>query len=259
MQTENSVLWALRLLALLGCFVFGGLLGLILLSPESVERGAKAFVVGKLQDEIAGLEAHPQGRLLNRGYELLRQGYEAELAKTQEAVAQKLPERIAAILARLCEYDCETETEVSTSLRHLLEGRERALALALAKFGQLAQERYSAILGSLIAEIRTFVASNLAIFSALLLASFLAGPRTRFLILPSLLLLSAASLAGYFYVFEQNWFYAILFERYLGFGYLGYVAFLFFWMLDIVYLKARCTRAVIDALASVFSKCGLAI
>ena len=63
---------------------------------------------------------------------------------------------------------------------------------------------------------------------------------------------------GGFYVFSQNWFYAILFDRYLGPGYLGYVAFLFLWLVDIVYLRTRITQAVLDALGAIISKCGIA-
>ena len=70
-------------------------------------------------------------------------------------------------------------------------------------------------------------------------------------------LLGSTLVVGYFYVFEQNWFYAILFERYLGLGYLGYVAFLFFWLIEIVYLKARITQMVFDAVGSMLSKCGI--
>ncbi len=62
----------------------------------------------------------------------------------------------------------------------------------------------------------------------------------------------------YFHVFEQNWFYALLFERYLGLGYLGYVAFLFLWLIDVVYLKARVRTAVVDAPGSMLPKCGIA-
>ena len=257
MHDAATVLWGLRLVAVLGCLLFGGLLGLVHLSPEAVERSAKAFVVGKLQNEIAGLAESPQGRLVKQGYDLLRQRFEGELADTGRALAEKLPEKIAGILARLCSFDCGAESKIAASIRGYLKDRHKALARALTKFGQLIQGRYSAILGSLMTELRTVAACNLVVFLALLISSFFAGPRRRFLVLPSLFLLGSTLVVGYFYVFEQNWFYAILFERYLGLGYLGYVAFLFFWLVDIVYLKARITQAVSDALGSMLSKCGI--
>ena len=258
MHEAASLLWGLRLSALVGCLLFGSLLGLVLLSPGSVERSAKAFVVGKVQDEITGLVDSPKGRLVKRGYELLKKRFEGELSDTREALAEKLPEKISGILARLCDFDCAAQSDVATFIRTFLRDRQKALARALTRFGQLAQGRYSAILGSLLTELRTFSACNLGIFLALLIASFLAGPRRRFLVLPSLLLLGSTLLVGYFYVFEQNWFYAILFERYLGLGYLGYVAFLFLWLIDITVLKARITGLVVDAVGSMLSKCGIA-
>jgi len=257
MLGSAPVLWGLRLGALLGCLLFGGLLGLVQLGPETVERSAKAFVIGKVQDEIAGLVDSPQARLLKRGYQLLRQRFEVQLADTQSALAEELPEKIAGILARLCNFDCSAESDIATFIRKYLQDRQKVLALALTKFGELAQGRYSAILGSLLAELRTFAACNLGIFLTLLISSFLAGPRRRFLILPSMFLLGSTLLVAYFYIFEQNWFYAILFERYLGLGYLGYVAFLFLWLIDIVYLKAKVTETVVNAVGSMISKCGI--
>ena len=254
---SGFVLWSLRLVAVLGCIFFGGLLGVVHLSPGSVERSAKAFVVGKLQDEIAGLADSSQGRLVKRGYDLLRERFEGQLADTGRALVEKLPEKIAGILARLCSFDCGTESKIAAFVRDYLKDRQKALALALTKFGQLVQGRYSAILGSLMTELRIVAACNLGVFMALLISSFLARPRRRFLILPSLFLLGSTLVVGYFYIFEQNWFYAILFERYLGLGYLGYVAFLFFWLIEIVYLKARITQMVFDAVGSMLSKCGI--
>lgn len=253
---QGPTLWAIRTIALLGCLLFGLVFGLTYLAPERIETMAKAFVVDRVKDEVAGLRESTQGQLLRKAYQVLEKRYEEELAKAETALAEDFPERMATLIGELCQFDCAAKSRLATALRQGLEDQAAALKLAIAQFRRLAQNRYSAILAALITEIRIFTGCNLAIFISLLLASFLAGPRFRFLVLPSLLLLVSTLLAVYFYLFEQNWFYTILFERYLGYGYLGYVGFLFLWLCDIVYLQARVTRAVIDGLASLLSKCG---
>lgn len=256
MSAQDLTLWGIRGLSLTGFLVFGLVFGLTYLAPERVERATHDFVVERIKDEIAGLKETSGAKLLRGAYEVLEQRYGDELERAKTALAERLPEMTAALLSRLCRFDCAEESKLAAALGKGLENRIAALKQAFAKFRDMAQQRYDAILAGLMTEIRIFTGSNLAVFFGLLVASFLAGPRTRYLVAPAALLLASTLVAVTFYLFEQNWFYTILFESYLGFGYLGYVAFLFLWFCDIVYLRARVTQAVINAVGSMISKCG---
>lgn len=53
------------------------------------------------------------------------------------------------------------------------------------------------------------------------------------------------------YVFGQDWFYTILYNDYMGAGYLAYVAAIFGFLMDIALNKARVTTEVINGIFNV--------
>lgn len=57
---------------------------------------------------------------------------------------------------------------------------------------------------------------------------------------------------SYFYVFEQNWFYTIIYGDYMGFWYFAYLVGVFAFLCDIAFNKARVTDFVMDMAGNVF-------
>ena len=64
-------------------------------------------------------------------------------------------------------------------------------------------------------------------FSLLLLASFLKPKAVIQLFVPGLLLVTSTLVCSYFYLFEQNWFFTIIYNDFLGRWYLAYAGGLF--------------------------------
>ena len=89
-----------------------------------------------------------------------------------------------------------------------------------------------------------FLATNLVAFIAILLASFLPNRNAPLLILPSVILLVAVSLSTFSYLFQTNWFFAVLFQNYWGYGYTAMVAGIFGLLLDVVMNRARVNNAI---------------
>jgi hypothetical protein len=87
-------------------------------------------------------------------------------------------------------------------------------------------------------------------FLFLLVVSFAKPKAIAHLFLPGVLLLSATVLASAIYIFGQDWFYTILYNDYMGFSYLAYIAVIFGILLDIALNKARVTTEVINGIAN---------
>ncbi len=84
-------------------------------------------------------------------------------------------------------------------------------------------------------------------FIFLFLVSFLKPQAINHLFLPGALMLLSTILCSYFYLFEQNWFYTIIYNNYTGFTYIGYLTFVFAVLCDIVFNKAKVTTEIINA------------
>ena len=54
-------------------------------------------------------------------------------------------------------------------------------------------------------------------------------------------------ICSYFYLFEQNWFYTIIYNDYTGYSFIGYLVIVFAILCDIVFNKARVTTEILNA------------
>jgi len=79
--------------------------------------------------------------------------------------------------------------------------------------------------------------------------SFLKPNTTDYLFLPGVFMLISTIICSYFYIFEQNWFYTLLYNDFTGFGYLAYLLGIFVLLCDIAFNKAKITKEIIDFLA----------
>jgi hypothetical protein len=58
------------------------------------------------------------------------------------------------------------------------------------------------------------------------------------LVLPTVVLLGAAGLAGYLYLFNQDWLHTIIFSEYVGLGYFVYLALAVALLTDVLFNRA---------------------
>ncbi|MDD2370216.1 MAG: hypothetical protein PHQ90_13015 [Sulfuricurvum sp.] len=118
------------------------------------------------------------------------------------------------------------------------------------KLADFTQSKYNEIVEKLTMDIRIFLGVNSLVFILLFWVSFLKPQATEHLFLPGTLIFFSTAISSYFYLFEQNWFYTILYNDYVGFGYLAYLGLVFAILCDIVFNKARVTTEIINFIAS---------
>jgi len=241
----------MRFGALTAALMFLALLVGLHLVPKAFERSALGFV----QAEV---EAGVRERIPNLGNETIATGlgrlgsrFGLQQDSARERAASDLPEIVAAVITRYCgckENFAEESAERAANIRARLEGRAQALGLAQNRLVDIIQGKYDEINGALRTDITIFLSTNLLAFAAIFGATLIRSERRKLTIYPALLLAVAVVICSYFYIFDTDWFWAILFQKYWGFGYALFIALIFGFLVDIVLNYARITLQIVSNL-----------
>ncbi|MEH6471211.1 MAG: hypothetical protein V7752_08175 [Halopseudomonas sp.] len=238
---------SLRTIGIFGLLLFGTLLSVTIGMPKAVEQSAKGFVTKQIEREIQ--EKYQDSRVSSLSDEALsiasRLGFEE--IKIREDLKNNLPEKIASVIASMCGYDCEKKKSLTRSIAAGYMERIANIQVAQARLGDIVKNKYMTIVNSLRTDLRIFLGTNAAMFMILLLISFQKPKAVAHLFLPGVFLLTATITASAIYLFGQDWFYTILYNNYMGFGYLAYVSVIFGFLMDVAFNKARATTEVINA------------
>jgi hypothetical protein len=249
--------YLLRGFGLFGVLVFVPLFLFTFSNPQTIEKSGKSFVEWKLKNEmnekINSIEL-PQSKTLekffgNKGKDL-HQKADEKLAKLKQQLKDDAPAIIATQIAKMADLSCECRKKWEERLKASMKFQIISLEKAKKKLADFAQAKYMEIIEKLIMDIRVFLGINSFVFIFLFLVSFLKSKATQHLFLPGALMLLSTAICSYFYVFEQDWLYTILYNDYTGFGYLAYLFVVFSILCDIVFNKARVTTEIINALAN---------
>ncbi|MEP0355082.1 hypothetical protein [Paraglaciecola sp.] len=240
----------LRSIGLFGILLFGILFAVTYVSPATIEKSAKGFVKYQIEKEV--LEKQQlinESSFASKALTIAdRLGVESE--QLQKDLDNDLPEKISSIIASMCGYDCERKKALIQSITSGYLDRIKSINIAQDTLGDLIKGKYLEIVSNLKFDLRIFLGSNLLMF-LILVAVSLAKPKTiAHLFVPGALLLTATILSSAIYIFGQDWFYTILYNDYMGFGYLAYIAVIFCVLVDIALNKARVTTEVINGIAN---------
>jgi len=243
----------LRSFGLLGLLLFFPLFLFTFSDPYFIEKSAKAFIEWKLKSEtnkkIDSIQL-PQSKsiekFLRHRVNKIRQETEQKLEILKKQLKNDAPKIIVTQLAKMRDLSCKCREKWKERLRSFLIFKIDSLEKARERLADFAQAKYMEIVEKLTLDVRIFLGTNSLIFLFLLLASFLRPKTIDHLFLPALLMLVSTIVCAYFYLFEQNWFYTIIYNNYTGFGYIAYLVIVFAILCDIVFNKAKVTTKVIN-------------
>ncbi|MEJ2041930.1 MAG: hypothetical protein P8X74_12255 [Reinekea sp.] len=240
----------LRTVGLFGVILFGTLYFLTFSSPKTFEESAKGFVKLQIEKEMRGrYVAASQSTVATKALDIAgRLGFEKD--KIQEDINNELPERIASVIASMCGYDCEKKKALTKSITSGYLERIKNIEIAQGTLGNIIKDKYIEIVGNLKIDLRIFLGTNSAMFLILLAVSFFKPKAVAHLFLPGMLLFVATLISSSIYIFGQDWFYTILYNDYMGLGYLAYIAAIFGVLADIAFNKARVTTEVVNSIAN---------
>ena len=241
---------ALRAVGLFCLIFFGTLFSITFVSPELIETSAKGFVKYQVEKEVRiKHQSIVQSTAAESAMKIAgKLGVEVE--EIQDKLDSNLPEKVAIILASLCGYDCEKKKSITRSITSNYHDRIKSIQIAQDTLGDIIKGKYLEIIGNLQKDLRIFLGANLLMFFILIAVSFAKPQVVTHLFLPGILLLTATVLSSSIYIFGQDWFFTILYNDYMGFGYLAYIAVIFGFLLDIVLNKARATSQLINMIVN---------
>ncbi len=246
---------SMKLIGLLGLVLFIPSFLFTFAEPQTIENSARGFIEWKLKKEATekidsiqlpetgGLEA-----LLGQRAQKLKQETEVKLASVKAQLKADTPKIIATQIAKMRNLSCECRTKWENKLTDSLKLRELNLEAARDKLIDFTQQKYMAIVVKLTNDVRIFLGTNAFIFLFIFAVSFLKPAAVNHLIVPSSLMVVSTIICSYFYLFEQNWFYTIIYNDYTGFGFIIYLLFVFAILCDIAFNKGRVTTKVLNVL-----------
>jgi hypothetical protein len=249
------MLAAIRVISIVGLVLFGPVFLATALAPTVVEQAAKSYVKAKAKSEADRYLESFAGRTLAKTYDALRDRYAQQLADNQAALEADLPGIITELMDRLCHFDCGAKAELKIAITEGMKAAAVALKRGLDKIKALAQEKYSETVAKIRRDLMIFSGCNVVIFALLLGLTLLRRQHARPLTLPAALMVIATAASAAIYLFGQDWFWVVLTDSYMGFGYLGYVAVIFLFLMDIVYNGAQVTQGIMNAITEALSKC----
>ncbi len=245
---------ALQTFGLIGILLFGTAFWFTFGVPGYVEDVAKEFIKGRIEKEtkekIDSLSLAAKDSKLGKLAQKLMDSNHEEISRIQAYLETQLHEKIADVIAEMGDLDCECREKYAQLIKSGFEIRLASFQNTNEKLLDFMKTKYMEVTAKLTLDLRIFTGSNLVIFLLLLSVSFMKPQVVAHLFLPGILLLLSTTICSYFYLFQQNWFFTIIYNDYVGFGYLAYVAILFGIFCDIVFNKARITTDIINAFFS---------
>jgi hypothetical protein len=243
----------LRIIGLLGVVVFVPFFIFTFADPQLVEKSGRSFVEWKLRSEtdqkIDSIRLPEPGRLesiLGSKARELRAKTEVKLETLKQQLKDDVPAILAAEIAKLRNLDCECRKKWEQTISMFMKSRLVSLEAARSKLIDFSHAKYMEIVKQLTMDVRIFLGANSLVFVLLLLSSSFKPQAVKHLFLPGGLLLLSTLICSYFYLFEQNWFYTIIYNDYTGFAYIGYLLLVFAVLCDIAFNKARVTTEIIN-------------
>jgi hypothetical protein len=252
--------WTLRFLGLVGAVAFGALFVLVWARPVWLEEAAKDFIAAEVRRQVhtriealdlkGGDALSHAAAALQAQNELIARAAKAKLVATVDA-------RIDAALAQIRNLDCECRAAVTLLM---IEARNRAPTIvdtAGSRLTEFVHMKYARVVEELTLDLRIFTAINALACLLLLVLSFARPRAIDHLLLPGVLLMGAVVVSSYCYLFEQNWFYTVVYSNYYGFVYFAFLACIFALLLDIFLNRGKVTvhlgNFVLNAVGSAFT------
>ncbi len=243
----NTIRILLLALGVIGALIFGAAFVTSILNPGYVEEVAKEIirrqVEKKVHEKVESLDAK---FLSNKAGNLIK-GHSEEIAAVKRQLIEKVPERIATIIAEMRNLDCECRRKIEKDIHAGFEWQIVKAAQAQERLTMLIRTKYMETAEKPTREFRIFTGTNALVFTLLALAAFIKRRAGLHLLPPAFVLVLAASICAYLYLFNQNWLHTIVFGDYVGFAYVGYMTFVFAFLCDILFNRARVTTQLLNA------------
>jgi hypothetical protein len=236
-------------LGIAGAGLFGAAFMMSIVDPHFVGQTAKAAVRYHVEAKIdQRIEALDSTFLGGKATEIIV-GCDNKLKALRTFMASG---EIGKLLASMGDLSCDCRKLVDKVFTAFTLSEIASLEAAQEKLTQLVRAKYMETEAKLTREFRIFTGSNAVVFLLLAFAAFFKRKAGVHLIPVAIVLLVAVLVTAGFYLFNQNWFYTVLFNDYVGYGYDAYLAVVFVFLADILLNRGRVVTQILNTIASAF-------
>jgi hypothetical protein len=251
----------LRLFSFFGILLFAPLFAVTFLDASLIEKSASGFIEWKIGNDanqkIDAIQIPKSSKLEqllgDRAKEMLATT-DADIEQIKSQLKTELPSILADELAKLRNLDCECRKKWEKKFEAGFLSQLSSLDIQRQRLIEFSRAKYMDIVTQLTRDIRIFLGSNLAVFILLFFISLLKPIATQHLFLPAGLLFISSIICSYFYLFEQNWFFTIIYADYTGYWFSAYLIMVFLFLCDISFNRARVTTEIINILLNSIGK-----
>lgn len=234
-------------IAALGFTTFGIAFVLSFTSPSFVETAGKEVIRLEVQRRVTEKVESLEGTRLTGLAERISGRNAEEVAAAKKRLSEGLPAKVANTVAQMRNLDCECRQAIERRMTGLLAGRIVLLTELNERLAMLIRTKYMETAERLTREFRIFSGANILVFGLLGVVALVRKKARLQLVLPALVVLGAAGITAYFYVFQQDWLHTILFSDYVGLGYFAYLSIAGALLADIAFNRARVCTEIINA------------
>lgn len=248
MQGKQFMPWVRALalcVGLAGALIFGAALMASLLAPGWLERvgqqALRAEVQKRVGEQIDALDQHLVVRLATR----MQAGQTERIRRAQQLLHDQVPARLAQVMGEMADLDCPCRQRLQNWLEGSLLADVASAQRMQERLTQLIRTQYMHTAAQLHREWRIFTGANALVFALLAVATWV-RPRASWHLLPAaVLLVLAAGVTAWLYLFHQNWLHTIVFNDYVGWAYFAYLGAAFALLADVALNRARVTTTVL--------------
>jgi len=232
----------LLIVAAMGVLLFGSLLVVSLVKPEWIEASARTLLRAEIERRVsAEIVSAQDGRIARIANRALAQ-------PPSERRSEGLSSVVANVVTEMREGDCACRADIGRSAQDLAAERSVMLSSASGRLKQAVRATYVDTVRKLHRELRIFAGSNAVVFLLLGVVVWWRGARNA--LLPALVLIGGAALTGGLYLFGQNWIHTIVFDSYVGYGYIAWLGLAVGFLADIAFNRSRVTQGITNGIAS---------
>ena len=198
--------------------------------------------------------------------------FRKQLHKVNTLLISDLPERISEQIATMCTCEGFENSEImqrqfeenrkalQKGITESLSEKKFKMEIGLKNLDSLIRGYYYEITSNLIRDVRIFSGSNTILFFLMLMMITLSNKYGQALLVPCSLLLMGTLIGTGIYLLGQDWLNVILFNDYMGYGYLGYVGVITALLGDILFNSGKVCRyifnLIIHAIGTIAAACG---
>ncbi len=254
---------ALLSISIIGSLFFGALFGFTFGVPQSVERVGQNFIKMQIEKEFSERSNEFSKNIIGEKYteklKYLKKKYQKEIDTAQSQLDAKVPEMVASVIASMCRLDCNAKQEWTEKIKSSYKTKIEKLGLSSKRINDFIVGKYHEVLSRLTMDLRIFFGVNALLFAIVFIVSIVKRRAIRHLYLPAGLLLISTFISIGIYIFGQNWFFTIIYNDYMGFGYLIYVGVLFALLCDIAFNKGRVSTAIINTVGNAIGSVSISL